>query len=140
MLANPVVVPAYADPLLWCLAFLAMWAEIRTEAALLRRSGWSNDVLGSLLLINIMTWVVFLFALDTIATGSTPPVQPTILLEAGVVVAEGVLLWSALKLRARTGAGPALSLARVFAISAVGNLVSILVSIALPMALLWWRR
>jgi hypothetical protein len=62
------------------------------------------------------------------------------LLEVGVVVLEAALIWMALRLRARTGAGPAASFPKMLAVSIVGNLVSILVSIIPPMAIVWMFR
>lgn len=140
MLANPVVIPAVANPFVWCFAFIAMWAEIRTEIALLKRLGWGADVWGSLLLTNIMTWIAFLLAMDRLADRVLPLAWAISLLESGVVVVECALVYSSLTLRARAGAGPSVSIVRVFAISVVGNLVSILVSIALPMAFIWVIR
>lgn len=134
MLANPVVLPEYANPLVWSLAAIAMLAEIRTEVGMLRRLGWTADVWPSLLLVNGMTWLAFLIGIDRLGDGVLPIAWTVALLEAAVVVVEALSIWWSLRLRASAGAGPALSLAAAFAVSALGNLVSIAASIALPAA------
>ena len=66
MLANPISFPAYADPTLWALALLAIWAEVLTGAWLLGRVVRADlrDFAGRWFVVNLGTWFAFLFALD----------------------------------------------------------------------------
>ena len=137
MLANPVALPAYATPAVWFCAFLAAWAEIHTETAMLRRSGWGRDVRGALLKMNVITWLAFLICAEVLAMRRLPLPWVITLLEACVIVLEAAWIWLALRRRAGRGAGPWISPLRAFAVAIVGNLVSILVSIALPNAFSW---
>jgi hypothetical protein len=137
LLPNPVVVPAYANPVVWVIAFVAMWAEIRTECAMLRRWGWGKDVLGTLLLVNLLTWLSFLVAMDRLEGEDLSPVWTVSFLEAGVVAVEAALTWAALKSRARAARGRAISWRGAFGVSFVGNQVSVLISITLEMGFAW---
>lgn len=140
MLANPIVVPAYADPIHWGIALLAMGAEIATEVAMLRRAGCAVDLRRLLVLVNCMTWLAFLIALDAWGPGGIPLIWAVTLLEVAVVAVEALLLWCALRVVARCGAGAEVSIARVIAIATTGNLVSVLVSLALGTTIGWMLR
>lgn len=75
MLANPVVVPAHADPAIWCIAVLAIAAETRTVRTMFGRRG--EDVRGldgPIALFNLATWTLFLWAVDAIDLHTHLPV------------------------------------------------------------------
>jgi len=136
MLANPVVIPAYADPIIWVVALVAMWAEIGTEVAMLRRQTATIGLARTLLLINIMTWLAFLMAVDSLARHGSRLGWGIAGLEVVVVVSESILLWTVLRSGSRGRQHPPLGLLRVMWVALVGNLVSIAISMA-PVALLW---
>lgn len=139
MLANPVVIPAYAAPEVWAVALLAMWAEIKTEIALLRRHVPTAGIASHLLLLNIVTWLAFLIAVDRLDRHGISLGWSVTGLEACVVIAESLLMWIGLRAWARAQQSSALPMMRVAWVALVGNLVSIAVSLA-PVALMWLVR
>src|SRR5262245_57284347 len=137
MLANPVVVPPYADPRVWGFALLAMWAEVYTVMGLLRRFGsGSQRLLAPLVGINLATWMLFLVGVDCADRCQLPMVTAITVLEGLVVLVEAVLLHAMTRVRlfSRGVRCEPLTWSRAFFVSLVGNLVSIAVSIALPCA------
>ena len=139
MLANPLVMPAYASPEIWLVALVAMLAEIRTEVALLRRHVGAVDLSQSLLLINIMTWLVFLIAVDRL-DASAPLLGWSIAgLELAVVIAETFLIWGHLRIGARARQASCVGFPRVAFAVLVGNIVSFAVSMV-PVAIIWLLR
>lgn len=144
MLANPVVVPAYASPLVWGFALLATWAEVGTALSMLRRMGKAAAALRPLLLINCMTWLAFLLAMDWCdrhglwdGRQGVQVVRFAIVvatLELLVVIVEALLLRAMLRVVIGGGSRRALGLAQALQVSVVGNLVSIAVSLLVPMA------
>lgn len=140
MLANPILVPAYADPIHWAIALFAMGAEIATELAMLRRIGLAADLRRLLVLFNCMTWLAFLIALDAWGGGGIPLIWTVTLLEVAVVVVEALLLWCALRMVARCGSGAEVAITRLIAIATTGNLVSILASLAIGTTIGWILR
>ena len=99
MLANPISFPAYADPTLWALALLAIWAEVLTGAWLLGRAGRPGlrDFAGRWFVANLATWFAFLFALDRAGRALHDDDLPLAVtaLEAAVVLVETLLLRTA---------------------------------------------
>ncbi|MBK8100978.1 MAG: hypothetical protein IPK26_28175 [Planctomycetes bacterium] len=140
MLANPIIIPAYADPFLWTVALLAMWAEVETEARLLRRFGWIAGVVPRLLLINVATWLVFLCVLAWLSGRGLlyrpwPAVAGVIAgLEGCIVLVEAVLL--RLMIRRADVQGTRIPLRQAATASLLGNLVSIAASLV-PVATIW---
>lgn len=139
MLANPVVVPLYAPWEVWALAGVAMWAEIGSEVSLLRRMGWATGAKRPLVLINLATWLSFLLAVDWFSRQNLRGAHMVAAisgLEAFVVIAEALLM------RAMIGRVPGAprhppGLGQALAVSLVGNLVSIVTGIALPVVFFW---
>src|SRR5262245_28424228 len=131
MLPDPDAVPDHATVQAVGCALLAMWAEVRTEVAMLRRSGWGHDVWEPLLLINLLTWSCLFFAPDKVKALGLSPAWMITLLEAAIIVVEAALIWTALRFRPRVDARPAVTLLRALAVSFVGNLVSVLVMVSL---------
>jgi hypothetical protein len=143
MLANPVVVPAYATPEVWGLALLAMWAEIGTELALLRRMRMSFGALRPLLLINVATWLSFLLAIDMCdkrGVRGAQMVGVVAALEAGVVIVEALLMRAMIGRAMGSSPRQVLGLGQALRVSFLGNLVSIAVSIVAPIVLVWLFR
>ncbi len=139
MLANPVVIPAYADPITWGIAVLAICVEIAVAQFTLRRFGLSDPhFAGPLFVINICTWFPFLVAVDAFHIRADARGAPWLLgLEAMVVVVETALLYQACRGRffsARTKWSP-LSVRQAAWVSLVGNAVSAGVSVLVPVAL-----
>lgn len=142
MLANPVIQPAYAEPLIWVLALVAMACEVQVVTWLLRRIGRASPQLQApLFAINFTTWFVFLVAIDA-ADRARWPMGPAIAaLELAVVLVEAVLLHSAMRGRLFTGKlglQPVTS-AQALWLSFAGNLTSVAVSLAVPGAILLLR-
>lgn len=139
MLANPVVIPAYADPLIWGIALLAIFAEIAVAQFTLRRFGLSDPhFAGPLFVINICTWFPFLVAVDAFYLRADAHGAPWLLgLEAMVVVVETALLYQACRGRffsARTKWSP-VSMRQAAWVSLLANAVSAGVSVLVPVAL-----
>ena len=143
MLANPVVVPAYASPEIWGFALLAMWAEIGTELSMLRRMGITSGAIRPLMLINLMTWLAFLLAVDWFdgrGVHGSGLVVVFAVLESLVVIVETILI------RAMIGRGVGgalrqpLMFVQALKVSLVGNSVSITVSLVMPVAIFWLLR
>jgi hypothetical protein len=138
VLANPVVILASADPTDWAIALLALVAEVRADLWMLRRLGrGSRGLWGPLCAINLTTWFAFLIAVD-IADRARWPMGFTIgALEAAVVLVEMVLIHSAMRGRLFTrglGLVP-LTWSQALLVSFVGNLVSVAISLAVPLRL-----
>lgn len=134
MLANPILLPAYADPINWGMALVAMLAEISAARAMMRRFGFVDPRLATwLFAVNLATWVPFLVAVERLRLSySAESIPAFALLEIAVMMVETVLIrLLASGLSARVGSG-ALSLRRSLAVSVVGNSVSIAVSLTLP--------
>ena len=139
MIANPVVNPAYADPLLWGVALLAMWAEVRTVLWSMRRLGSDvRGLLAPLFAMNITTWFAFLIAIDGVHRWPLPEVLSITLLEVGVVLVETALLHSATRGRLFTRGLPCTPLTwpRALLVSFAGNAVSVAVSVVIPYAII----
>lgn len=137
MLADPVVVPLYADWTVWVFALLAIWAEVRTVMSLLRRSGSeSQRLLAPLVGMNLATWTLFLVGVDCADRCQLPMVPAIAVLEVLVVLAETGMLHAMTRGRlfSRGVRCKPLTWSRAFFVSLVGNLVSVVVSIALPYA------
>lgn len=65
MLANAIVVPAYADPITWAIALVGALCEVSTVCRLLVRWGKHVDrVAQPLWAIQVSTWLPFLVAVD----------------------------------------------------------------------------
>jgi hypothetical protein len=143
LLSNPVVVASHADPLVWGIAFVAMLCEVRVDLWMLRRLGrTSPGLVGPLYAINITTWFAFLIAAD-LADRARLPMGPAIAaLEVAVVLVETVLIDSALRGRLFTrGLGLApVTWPRALLVSFAGNVVSVAVSVAVPLTLLLLHR
>jgi hypothetical protein len=127
MLASPVIAPAYAEPFVWVLALVAIWAEVRAVMWLLRRAG--NDVPGLLAPLfgaNLTTWFVFLIAVDRADRWRLPMGWSIGVLGAFVVLVEAVLLHGAMRGRLFTCHLPVQPIGwrRALFVAAVGNLVS----------------
>ena len=140
MLANPVVVPAYASPEIWGFALLAMWAEIGTELSLLRRMGRAAGAIRPLVIINVMTWLVFLLAVDWFDKRGVQGVGMAgvfAALESLVVIVETILIRASIGRRERGAARQLLMWGQAVKVSLMGNLVSITVSLIMPFAIFW---
>ena len=136
MLANPILVPAYAEPIVWVFALAAMCAEVHTAQWVMQRLG--SDVRGlfaPLLGMNLVTWFVFLVAVDRATRWPLPEWLSITLLEVAVVLVETALLHSATRGRLFTRGLPCteLSWPRALLVSFAGNLMSVLVSVAVVM-------
>ncbi len=129
MLANPVVIPAYATPEIWAVALLAMWAEIKTETVLLRQHVPAADLSGALLLLNIVTWLAFLIGVEWIDSQKMPLGWGVAILEVCVVVAESLLIWIGIKVWSRAQRRSPLRILHVVWVALAGNIVSICVSL-----------
>lgn len=119
---NPVVVPAYADPACWCVALVCLYAEVEVVRRLLARvgvrGGWVRD---RLVVMQLVSWVVFLIAIDRLVIA---PEDWSVLLglEGAVVVVEAAAMRCAfVRSPVRT---TFCSWPRLLLWSAVGNLVS----------------
>ena len=139
MIANPVVNPAYADPIIWGVALIAMWAEVRTVLWVMR--GFGSDVRGllaPLFAMNITTWFAFLIAVDHVLAWPLPRAPSITLLEVAVVLVEAALLHSATRGRLFTRGLPCTPLTwpRALLVSLAGNVVSVSVSIVAPLVIL----
>jgi len=136
MLANPVVVPMYAEPVVWGFAIVAMAAEVRTVLWLLRRM--RRDVAGlaaPLFLTNLTTWLPFLVAVDSLPARSGLGLTLSIGgLELAVIVVETFLLRAlcAGRLFARNPRCGTVTLRQALGLSFAGNLASIVTSMLLP--------
>lgn len=139
VLANPVALPAYADPLLWGIAIVALFFEVWATLRVLRRFGLVDpDFAGPLAMINLCTWIPFLIALDAIdAWPDDRLLLGVVVLELAVFAVETVLLYHAVRGRffsSRTQFVP-LGVRPCALAAAVGNAVSLAVSAALPAAI-----
>jgi hypothetical protein len=132
MLANPVIIPAYANPLMWAVALLAIWGEIATTTALLRRHA-AQGLARALFVFNAATWFAFLVAVDRLDAAGVKSFWSIAELEGAVVVVETGLLWIAL--RSRALAPRPVGLLTVLRAVFVGNVVSVVIGFA-PFALL----
>lgn len=139
ILANPIVIPAYADPLDWVVAIFAMWVEMRTVIYLLGRRG--NEDIGfqrPVLLANLATWLTFLVAVEWLVDRSGWNEWATIsALELLIVIVEALLIRSASKGRffSRHLRRTPLSFRPTLIVSLAGNSVSIIVSVGVVMTL-----
>jgi hypothetical protein len=140
MLANPVVLPAYANPLVWTIALLALLAEVAVARALLARRGCRHaSITHVLVFLNLGTWMAFLVAMELAdrwrwLEGTARAVTTIGLLELGVVLVEGHLLREMARGRlfSRDFGGAALGLGQALWVSLCANLVSIAISVAVP--------
>lgn len=140
MLANPVVVPAYASPVIWGFALLAMWVEIGTEVPLLRRMGMASGAIRPLVLINLMTWLAFLLAVDWFSgrgVQGSGMVVVIAALESLVVIVETILFRQTIGRGVGGVSRQPLMFGQALKVSLVGNLVSITVSLVMPVAIFW---
>ncbi|MBM4060228.1 MAG: hypothetical protein FJ265_03890 [Planctomycetes bacterium] len=140
MRPNPVILPAYAAPENWALALIAMWAEIRTTLALLRSMDRATGTVRPLFLLNLMTWLAFLLAMDwcdSLGLLHRWFVWVVAALEAIVVTIEANLIWAMLARPTGSPSARPLPFVQALRLSLLGNLVSITVGIALPAAVFW---
>lgn len=139
---NPVVVPAHAHPVVWAIAIVAMLCEVRVDLWMLRRLGRASPgLVAPLYVINITTWFAFLIAADLADDAHLPMGLAIAALEVGVVLVETVLIHSALRGRLFTrnlGLAP-VTWPQALLVSFAGNVVSIAVSLAVPLTLLLSR-
>jgi len=139
MLANPIVVPIYAEPLVWCFAIVAMLIEVNTVAWLLRRTGRTVDrVKGPLGLLNLATWFPFLVAMDRVPDDSPLQFCSWVAgLEVAVIAVETVLIRElcAGRLFLRDPGCGTVTFREAFGLSVAGNLASIAFSVAFTVAL-----
>lgn len=131
MLANPIVLPPYADPLAWLIAGLAMWAEIDTEQRALWRIARTPRLLGEVLvLVNGTTWLAFFLCVHLLGETGRLTVASLVVLELAVVVAETFLIRAATRgqLFVRHHELRPIALRQACRIALVGNVVSLVVS------------
>ena len=139
MLANPVVVPIYADPITWGIAICALCVEVWVVLQLLRRMHQNVKGLdGWLGVLNLVTWIPFLIAVDRLVPSSTAGAIAVIAgLEVAVIAVEAVLLHGLLRGKLFAHGLPCRPIGwrDALRISFLGNLASIAVSIGVPMLL-----
>lgn len=139
---NPVVIGSF-HPAVLALAGIAMWAEIAVELTMLRRlRGSERNLTAPLLLLNLTTWSAFLLALDAcgkVVRDGASFVGAIAALEGAVVLVEAALLHALMhdRLLVRGLALRTITLPQALRVSCVGNLVSIVVSLLLPAAMLF---
>ena len=139
MLANPVVIPVYADPIVWSIGALGLVVEISLVARLIvagRLQG--SRVTDIVVLLNLLTWIAFLIAVDQLVAPATDGVVLTLTaLELAVVVVEAIALRILTHRRWPETVGPfrRLGFVAAFGVSLLGNVVSIAVSAAFPLAI-----
>ncbi|MEZ6038824.1 MAG: hypothetical protein R3F29_15195 [Planctomycetota bacterium] len=140
MLANPIVIPAEANPFLWLGAILATIAEIAVVRRVLARGGLDTTrVVAWLWLIQLWSWFSFLMVVDRLGHDGTRNREALVITIAELVVIalEAPLFWLAAKAgqhrddSARRG----VSFGRALLASALGNATSIGVSLALAGAI-----
>lgn len=136
MLANPVVFPAYAEPLIWLIAMYAMACEIKTAQAVLRKMGADPVRFGPhLFVVQLLTWIPFLFGMDWVGRHSSYPGWCIAGMEAAVVAVEVPLIriasrgWFLMQVPMTSG----VSWRQAIVASLVGNAVSIAVSLVAPL-------
>ena len=136
---NPVAVPAYADPLLWTIAIVALFFEVWVPLRALRRFGLVDPhFAGPLSVINLCTWIPLLVALDAIDTWPDDRLLLGVaVLELAVFAVETVLLYHAVRGRffSKGTRFVPLGVRPCAVASAVGNVVSLAISAALPAAI-----
>lgn len=137
MLANPVVIPSYADPIIWAFALLAMCFEVWVVLQLLRRMHQNvKGLSGPLGVINLTTWFPFLVAMDHIVPAHGPAMTATIVaLELAIVGIEAILIHALMRGRffARGLSCRPISWRDALRVSFLGNLASVAMSIAVPL-------
>ncbi|MFO1076396.1 MAG: hypothetical protein U1E73_01570 [Planctomycetota bacterium] len=139
MLANPIIVPVYADPITWGMALIAVLAEIVAAQVVLRRFGLTDPRFATpLFVVNVATWFPFLVAVDLLQLRYDAHAIPAYtVLELMVVVIEAFLIRSATRgqfFSSRFRCVP-MDLKRSMMVSVVGNSVSVGVSLLLPLVL-----
>ena len=138
---NPVVFRAYADPVVWSLAMLAMWGEIKTATWLLRARAPAAELQNALLLLNIWTWIVFLVGVDRIHPKDADAAVWVAVLEVAVVVVETICIWAGVRIWARRHQRPAIGVLQAAWVALVANLVSVVISlIPIVVVLLFGQR
>lgn len=141
MLANPVVIPAEADPVMWMVAIVAMVAEIEIVVRVLRRGGLDTTrVTAWLWLIQLWSWFFFLMAIDRLGHVGNHDQQGWVIGVGEVLVfaVEAPLFWLAAR-AGRHRADPTrrgVTFGRAVLASALGNLTSLAVGLAVPAAIL----
>jgi hypothetical protein len=136
VIANPIVVPAHAHPIVWVVALVAIWAEVRVEMAVLRRFGrTAPQLFAPLFALNLTTWFVFLIAVDAVDRAKWPMPGSIIALELAVVLIDAVLIHSAMhgRLFTRGLRLTPISGENALGVSFVGNLVSVAISLLVPL-------
>lgn len=133
MLANPILIPMYADPISWGIALLAVWAEVTVARAMLRRFGLTDVRFARpLYVINLSTWFAFLVAVDHwLVWPDADGIPALAALEAAVVVVETILIFQACRGRcfsSRTDWRP-LGVRQVAMVSLLANATSIAASL-----------
>jgi len=140
MLANPILLPAWADPFNVVIASVSMGAEIVAALAALRRLGRNRSgFVVPLIAINVTTWIPFLVAIELlIARSGWDRVTTIVGLELLVVLVEAALLRRASSGRVFSSRSRCALLGRreALLVSTLGNLVSIAVSLGIPWLLL----
>jgi hypothetical protein len=134
MLANPIILPPYADPISWLIAGVAMWAEIDTEQRALWRLAKVPRLLGGVLvLVNCTTWLLFFLSIHLLGQAERLTVTSLIALELLVVVAETLLIRAATRgqLFVRHHQLRPIGVRQACHVALIGNLVSLTVS-AIP--------
>lgn len=128
-LANPIAFPSHMTPELWLLAALAMVAEIKVASRLLRRLLTTEHTTGMLVLLNAASWVTFLLAVDGLSPSSYPAWRTVACLEGCVVLVEFLVLWLVVCESDTLRPGIRHGVLRIFGVSLVANLVSIVISV-----------
>lgn len=136
MLANPIVFPAYADPIIWFIAMFAMACEVKTAQTLLRKMGSDSTQFGThLAAIQLLTWIPFLFGVDWVGRNERYAGWCIAGMEVAVILVEAPLImiasrgWFVMQPPITRG----VPWRHAMLASLVGNLVSIAVSLAVPL-------
>ena len=135
MLANPILLPAYADPFHWGWAIVAIIIEVALARALLRRLGFADPrVVGRLVVINLVSWGLFLAALARLdVRAESGNAAWFAVLELLVVIVEAGLILVAISraFSSASGQPSPLRLWQVACVSLCANLVSAAMSLVL---------
>lgn len=136
MLANPVVIPIYANPLTWVVAAIAILIEVRVWLIVLRRLGSNVSGLETpLAVVQLVTWVPFLFAVDAIPPTTEHVGWQIAALEVSVVLVEVPLVLAAARgwfVRPRLPSAD-MTWIQALVASFAGNLASVTFSLGIPL-------
>lgn len=131
LLANPIVLPMYANPGVWLFAVFAICVEILVVMEVLQLAGLRPKGLElPLLIVQMTTWLPFLIAMEWSERLAIHPAVATTVLECAVIAAEVPLIRAASRGWFRLPGLPKGEVSRsmAFRASLLGNLVSIAVS------------